>query len=616
MTDDASLYLPDSADLIRFADQDIWFLHGDRQLAETYRGAALQLKASLDRENTLGLGQCARVRRYDDGTVIEVRKLSNFYHLHIACPSKQQAPAVESPPLVPQLRTGQFFYVPGCSSRFDFFNPKAYMRNEIPLHLKGSFTDDAIYNEGVVGGFLTPAQAGLPAPGTSPDGSISRRYGCLQFMGSSLDDADGGHRLELGSANLPVDGPFTISCLFRLHAAVEYDYSQTCQTNVLGNGYTVNNVVKPRLLFSNDGVAWNAKCPGGIAPLMAYAIPSRFSRHWVRLTYPWNPYNQDFVSSAQSQIGYVELESICPGAPLLATDYDADSPYWDKIVSGGLEALTGDVDAVWALNDTLNNTAPYMAFCRFVVQGSHEKSVGTRVSRSLDDGTLRYATVFSSSYDAEADKTTLVLQDWLHKQPIGNGGETALMRFGLQPFPLNNPYGVVIGFNFQGLCFLNDGAMRLAAGRIADFENDYDTPPILSAPLSLGSWHHAVLTCSKEGLCKLYLVEQGSKTIAVQAAWQSAQSFSNEDGFGIKQKIAAGAMNWAQTPSPDSPESDETAEWEYACQMDLGLLRFYHRELSAAECQLLTMEVFDGVFVADDHEAGQLAGAGYTPITV
>ena len=616
MSNDPALSLPGGKDLIRFPDQDLWFLHGDRQRAETFRGAALQLKASLDRANTLEAGQCARVRRYDDGTVIEVRKQYNFYHLHITCPPREQGTADKPPQLVPELWSGQFFYVPGCFSRFDCFDPDAYLRNEIPTRLKGSFPADEIYNEGIVGGFLTPAQAGLPAPGTSPDGRISRQYGCLEFHGSSLDDADGGQRLKLGSASLPVAGPFTISCLFRLHEAVEFDYSQTYQTTVLDNGYTVNNVVKPCILFSGDGIAWTAKCPGGIAPLMAYAVPTYFSRHWVRLTYPWNPYNQDFVSSAKPQIGCVELENICPGAPVLATNYDAASPYWDKIASGGLDALTGDVDAVWVLNVTLNNTAPYTAFCRFVVQGRHEKSVGTRVSRSLDDGTVRYAAVFSSSYDAGTEKTTLVLQDWLHKQPMGSEGETAQMRFGMQPFPLNNPYGVVIGFNFQGLCFLNDGTMRLVAGKVSDFESEYSTPPILSDPLALGSWYYAVMTCSKAGVCTLYLVEQGSRTITMQTARQSVQPFSNEDGFGNKEKIAAAAMNWRLTPTDDSPDADATTEWEYACRMDLGLLRFYHRELSAAESQLLTREVFDGVFVADDHEAGQLAGAGYTPITV
>jgi hypothetical protein len=50
--------------------------------------------------------------------------------------------------------------------------------------------------------------------------------------------------------------------------------------------------------------------------------------------------------------------------------------------------------------------------------------------------------------------------------------------------------------------------------------------------------------------------------------------------------------------------------------MDVGLVRFYHRELSKQEVQLLTREAFNSVFVADDFEAGALVGNGYKPITI
>lgn len=117
-------------------------------------------------------------------------------------------------------------------------------------------------------------------------------------------------------------------------------------------------------------------------------------------------------------------------------------------------------------------------------------------------------------------------------------------------------------------------------------------------------------------MCRLYLAEQGKKTIAVASGNQSGGAFLDEDGFGVKEKIRVAAMNWRLVPTADSPDAAATGLWEYASTMDLGLLRFYHRELSSAECQLLTMEVFDGVFVADDHEAGQLTAAGYVPIIV
>lgn len=488
MHDAALPMAPGSEDLIRFPDQDCWYLTGDRQRAAMFRGAARQLKAGLVASSG-GLLICSTRREYDDGTVIEVRKAGSIFQLSIHCPLGHAGPGQGAPQLVPGLQAGQFFWVPGCFTRFDFHDPEHYLHNSIPLHLKGQYSDDAIANEGVVGGFLTLQQAGLPSSGTSPGGLVQHRYGCLVFEGSSLDDSAGGHRLSLGSASLPTDGPFTISCLFRLHGPVGYDYTQTYQTELLGNGYPVFNVVKPRVLFSTDGEEWTAKCPGGLAPLVAYAIPSRFSRHWVRLSYPWPPYNEDFVSRSERSIGFMELESECPDAPLLATYYAADSPYWDKVELELLDVLSGEVKAAWDINGSSGNSDPYTSFCRFVVPENHEKAFGTRVSRMLQDGSGRYATVLSSFYDATGNTTTFVLQDWLHKRPIGSSGETAQMRFGRQPFPLNNPSGVVIGFNLLGMCFLNDGNMRLVAGKVVDFESGYANPPMVS---SRWPWAHGI----------------------------------------------------------------------------------------------------------------------------
>lgn len=86
--DDGTLYQPGGTGLIKFSEQVFWNLQGDKQRADSYRGAALQLKASLDAGNAKGVEQCSVQRKYDDGTVIDVRKAYNFYYVTIYCDTK------------------------------------------------------------------------------------------------------------------------------------------------------------------------------------------------------------------------------------------------------------------------------------------------------------------------------------------------------------------------------------------------------------------------------------------------------------------------------------------------------------------------------------------------
>lgn len=612
MIGDDSLYIPGSGGLIRFPEQVVWQLDGDKDRADTYRGSALQLKACLDSGNVNNLQQCSATRQYDDGTVIEVRKTYNFYDMSIYCPTVVKEQQEEAPPLVPELKSGQFFWVPGCKARYGFREGNE-LYNEIPVK-KGSVTGDTT-NTGNVTSFLSLKEVGLPVPGVSPDSSIARQYRVCQIDGADPDTGYSGSRLEMSSVHIPMDGPFSISCVVRLRKEIQIDYSFSSKTKELDSGYTIYNPIKARFLFSDDGDAWSATCPGSLAPLVGCKIPSRFSDHWVNFTYPWPTYNNNFVSGEEKQIGYREIATVCDGEPLLTSDYSAASPYWDKVPTGELETLSGTFAGGWAENTETANTDPYASYCRFNVPGIHTKDVGTRAVRTLENGEHRYSTVYSCSYDEGAGTTSFVLKDYQFKRYMAESDGGASITFGSQPFPVCHPEGYLVGINLLGLCWYNGN--RILAGKICDFQNEYTFAPIVSDPLDIGNWYHVCMTYNNKGEVKLFYTKLSSNTINVKLANQSTGLFKNTTWYEDSPlPIYVGADDWGMSPADDSPTSEYKSIWEFSSSMDIGLLRFYHRALTKAEAQLLTMEVFDGVFVADDFEAAQLIGAGLSPVTV
>jgi hypothetical protein len=264
----------------------------------------------------------------------------------------------------------------------------------------------------------------------------------------------------------------------------------------------------------------------------------------------------------------------------------------------------------------VQNTAPYASYCTFKVDGDHGKAIGTRAVGALADGTRRYATVFGLEYERNPDNsikvTIFTLQDHQHKRFMADARPS--VTFGTQPFPVAHPEGCMIGVNIMGLCWFNGN--RIIAGKICDFEQEFALSPIVSESLDVGVWHHVCMTYDDDGTTSLYVAKLGSKTLDSRSSMSSVGIYVNRDGFGASVKLSVGTDGWVMKPHSESPEEDYHSQWICSSSMDIGLLRFYHRALSRAEAQLLAMEVLDGVFVADDQEAGQLAAAGYVPITV
>ncbi len=610
--DDETLYQPGGTGLIKFQEQVYWSLQGDRQRADSYRGAALQLKASLDAGNGKGVEQCSVQRKYDDGTVIDVRKAYNFYYITVFCPAGKVTQPGQELVNLPVLQPGQFFWIPGCRARYSFKNED--LQNEI--YIKPGTIDPSIdiKNTGNGATFLALKDAGLSPLLPSPDGSISRDAKVCYLEGAEPGTGYSGARLDMSSYNLPTSGAFSVSALVRLRKPIELDYSFTSKTQELDCGYTVWNPIKPRILTSEDGENWSAVCPGSAVPLIGWHIPSRFSTHWVRITYPWPSYNTNFVNNYVEQIGYREIGTVCADEPLMESDYDAASPYWDKVVAGEQETLSGEFQNGWDENSEVTNTEPYDSYCTFKVDDDHAKTAGTRVVGSLSDGSKRYSTVLSYVYETDGEghitATIFTLQDYQYKLHMTDAQPS--LTFGAQPFPVNHPQGYMIGTNFLGLLWYNGN--RILAGKVCYFETEYSLSPIVTDELDMGAWYHACLTMDAGGTCALYLTKQGDSNTVIYKSVQSSVDFVAEDGFGEKLKLSVAADDWVMSSSKDSEATDYTSQWEFSSYMDITMMRFYHHALNKEEAVLLAKEAFGQAFVADDDEAGQLQGKGFQAV--
>uniref|UniRef100_I2Q1D6 Uncharacterized protein n=1 Tax=Desulfovibrio sp. U5L TaxID=596152 RepID=I2Q1D6_9BACT len=597
-------------------EQILWRLEGDKDRADALRGLGLQLKAQMQRENVNDYAVYSQNYRGKDGTACTVERnrgpLVDTYTITIYCPPRRQARPESAETSIPALQPGQFFYVPGCVARYGFRKGRE-LYNEIPLP-SAYFGDADTTNEGNNIEFLSIKEAGLPPSGTSPDGSIARIYRICKLEAADQDSNDGGGQLLLSSALIPSRDAFSISFVVRLKEPIRYDYSFSSMTSAVGNGYTIYNPIKPRLLLSDDGNDFYSICPGSIAPLVGYKLPSRFSDHYVRLTYPWPTFNDNFTASEESLLGYREIGTACPDEPSLTSEYSITSPYWDKVVTGGLETLDGEFVAGWEENAEIQNTAPYASYCTFKVNGEHGKGIGSRAVGTLSDGSHRYSTVHAISREYNPDgstkSTTLTLKDYQYKLHMTDAAPS--IAFGSQPFPVCHPAGYLIGMNLIGLCWYNGN--RIVAGKVCDFQSEYEFPPIISDELDLESWYHVCMTYKENGNTFLYISKKDSRNITYSNKLQSTETFQKTDGQGNPLKINVGSDYFMF--ASDSEGTNTTSEWFSTSAMDIGLLRFYRHALTKAEAQLLTQEVFDGVFVADDHEAAQLQGKGLQAVTV
>ncbi|UJX41691.1 hypothetical protein K9F62_03035 [Desulfovibrio sp. JY] len=599
-------------------EQINWRLLGDRERADSLRGVGLQFKAQAAQQNVYDYPVFVRRFAGSDGTTYSVLRncgpLVDVWTIEIFCPPRTQPLQPEREPVdIPALQAGQFYYVPGCKARYSFKDED--LQNEIYI-AQGSVDPNIDgTNKGYGVKTLSFKDVGLASLLPSPDGSISRNAKVCYLEGAEPNSGFSGGRLQMSSYNLPTSGAFSVSALVRLRKPIELDYSFTSKTQELDCGYQVYNPIKPRILTSDDGTTWSAVCPGSAVPLIGWHIPSRFSKHWVKFTYPWPTYNENFVASAEHLIGYREIGTICDGEPLLASDYDSASPYWDK-VAGELETLTGEFQNGWEENAEVANAAPYASFCTFKVDGEHGKAAGTRAVASLSDGSKRYSTVISYVYEYNGDgsvkDTILTLKDYQYKLYMTDAQPS--LAFGNQPFPVCHSQGYMIGTNFCGLLWYNGN--RILAGKICNYESEYSLLPIVSDELDIAAWYHVCLAMDASGNCSLYITKQGDNNTLIFKSMQSLGNFVPEDGFGEILKLPVAADDWSFTRSPNDPVSKYTSQWEFSSYMDITMMRFYHHMLTKEEAVLLAKEAFGQAFVADDSEAGQLQGMGMQAMMV
>jgi len=550
---------------------------------------------------------------FDDGTVVYIERCFNRYTAEVVSPISRR------------LNEGEFYWVPGCVARYDL--SRSDRNCIINSEIADSKVLTAIGSDEVVSRQTSKTidEAGLPRCGSSPGGLITREYRITVLPGDSTTTETAGisSGLVFSNANVPSNGSLSISCVVMLNEEIRMDYSFTEKTNELDCGFTVWNPVKPRVLTSSDGINWSATCPGSICPLIGSNIVSRFSSHYVNRTDPWPDYNSNFVNYEYNKIGYREIGTVCENEPLLSSDYSAQSPYWDKVSDESKETLEGEFQESWEENASIDNAGPYASYCKFKVDGDHRKNSGTRVVGYTKDGMVKYATVqsytFNYNEDGSIKDTVFTIKDYQYKIFISEAEPS--LAFGSQPFPVCHPQGYMIGMNYCGLFWFNGS--HILAGKINNFETEYDCPPIVSDKLELGKWYHVCMTYEQtnpygndSGMTCLYITKLGDRTTYLKTGQQSIGEFENYDGFGNKLDWYSGADGWHFSATKDTPSSDWDCSWTSSANMMLGLPRFYQRSLTKYEVKLLTQEVFNGVFVADDFEAKQLIANGLQPVQV
>ena len=583
---------------------EIWsgcIFTGDEQAGQSKWGFVQNAVQTLKYINKLDLKQYDHTVYFDDGTIVTAHRNDKEYWAEVYVPPRQTGPG-----------QGQFYHVPGCVARYCLG-----VRNDVP---SGDLKDEQLVfsvnsAKKTSVSFLNRKECGLPSSGVAPDGSILRDYKVISMPGTDTSTLSSEQNSGIGftAKHIPSSGPFSISFVARLNKKIEIDYSFSEKSKEIGGESTIWNPIRPRILKSDDGETWSATCPGSLAPLLGRFLPLRFSKHWAKFTFPWPPYNSNFVSEAVDLIGFREVGTSCADEPTLESEYSPASPYWDKVVTGSLETLSGEFLNGWAENAETVNTAPYASFCRFQVGGSHSKPAGTRAVGVLENGEKRYSTVVTSPYDEGSDTTTFTLKDHQWRRFMTDAKPE--ITFGDQPFPVCNPRGYMIGMNFIGLAWYNGNS--ILAGKVCDYETEYNLSPTVSNPLDVGEWYHVCMTYDDSGESKLYISKSGSGNIQTSVAKQSTAAFECVNGFGSGlDYYLSGADYWDMEPEENSQTTDWKSSWIFSSCMDIGLIRFYHRALSMDEARALLLEAFHGVFVADDHEAAQLVGAGLVPVTL
>lgn len=269
------------------------------------RAVALRELATMHRENVLDLPVCSRSLRLDGGETIVCRRVGALDSVEIVAPPHRERVRPVRPLPGPRPGDDGFFYaIPDCLARYD----------------GGSGPENAIPDGALAGWSLgsgndvtvgDPADAGLLLSDGMPEAGIVREPGVFVLPGGAASG------LLFGREHIPDSAPFSVSCLVRLRAPLEYDY--------IYDARDVLNPLRPYLLRSDDGDSFVRDCPGSLSPLLGFCSPHIHPGWTVDITYPWSPWNEDYAANTERLVGARRVDTVCDGAPLLAGDAYRDA---------------------------------------------------------------------------------------------------------------------------------------------------------------------------------------------------------------------------------------------------------------------------------------------------
>ncbi|WP_428562087.1 MAG: hypothetical protein ACP59X_20485 [Solidesulfovibrio sp. DCME] len=262
------------------------------------RGLALRELEAMRLDNVYDLSVYTREVRLPGGERIVCRRTGSLDCVDIVAAPRRASPVgPPSRPATRPQREGLFYAIPDCLARYEglYSLENAVTDGDLAGWTMGLGNDVTI---------LSAAEAGLPEPENLPEAGIARDRGVFVLPGGA------GSGLLFGRDHIPDAAPFSVSCLVRLHAALEYDYTY--------DDRDVQNPVRAYFLQSADGDTYTWDCPGSISPLLGFCSPHLHPGWSAALTYPWAPWNEDYAAHTETVTGVRRVETACDGAPKLA----------------------------------------------------------------------------------------------------------------------------------------------------------------------------------------------------------------------------------------------------------------------------------------------------------
>jgi hypothetical protein len=271
---------------------------GDAEACASLRGVAIEELAAMNRENVFDLPVYSRISRLPSGETLRCRRMGALDEVEIRAvgSDRPEAPTPARSAIRPS-RDGTFFAIPNCLARYEGLSS---LGNVIPDGVLAN------WSLGLGGDVIvtTATEAGLPEPMGLPEAGITRELGVFVLPGGAASG------IVYGREHIPDDAPFSVSCLVRLRQTLEYDYTYDAKD--------VLNPIRTYLLHSLDGEDFTWECPGSISPLIGFCSPHLHPDWSETVTYPWAPWNENFMKKTEQLSGAKRVETACPDAPLLA----------------------------------------------------------------------------------------------------------------------------------------------------------------------------------------------------------------------------------------------------------------------------------------------------------